>query len=141
MTLDNVTETEPVKRAQRGRRVLVADDNKDSAESLAMLLTIDGNEVRTASDGLAAVDAVSGFAPDFVVLDIGMPRMNGYDAAREIRRRASNKNIVLIALTGWGQDNIKRQCDEAGFDGHLVKPADYSVLKQLMASLPTACSS
>lgn len=140
MTLNNVIANGASTRAQRGRRILVADDNKDSAESLAMLLTIDGNEVRTAPDGLAAVEAASGFAPDFVVLDIGMPKMNGYDAAREIRRRALDKRIVLIALTGWGQDDIKRQCDEAGFDGHLVKPADYSALKQLMANLPSACT-
>ncbi|MEP6608505.1 MAG: PAS domain S-box protein [Burkholderiaceae bacterium] len=122
----------------RGRRILVADDNEDSVESLALLLSIDGNEVRTALDGRAAVEAVSGFDPDMVVLDIGMPKMNGYDAARAIRRQSSNKDIVLIALTGWGQEDVKRQCEEAGFNGHLVKPADYTALKRLIADLPTA---
>ena len=124
--------------AQRRRRILVADDNKDSAESLAMLLSIDGNEVHTVLDGRAAVEAVPGFAPDLVLLDIGMPEMNGYDAAREIRGQACGKDVMLIALTGWGQDDVKRQCEEAGFNGHLVKPADYAALKRLISNLPTA---
>jgi len=128
-------------RAANGkRRILVADDNEDSVESLAMLLSIDGNEVRTALDGRAAVDAMSGFDPELVVLDLGMPKLNGYDAAREIRKRSPNKDIVLIALTGWGQEDVKRRCEEAGFNGHLVKPADYAALKRLIADLPHAPS-
>lgn len=120
------------------RRILVADDNEDAVESLAMLLSIDGNEVCAVLDGRAALDAVSSFDPDLVVLDIAMPKMNGYDAAREIRKRSRNKNIVLIALTGWGQEEVQRRCEEAGFDSHLVKPADYDALKRLIADVPAA---
>lgn len=128
-------------RATNGkRRILVADDNEDSVESLAMLLSIDGNEVRTALDGRAAVDAVSGFDPELVVLDIGMPKLNGYDAAREIRKRLPNKDIVLIALTGWGTGERQAPLRRGWIQRHLVKPADYAALKRLIADLPHAPS-
>ena len=118
------------------RRILVADDNQDSAESLALLLTLRGSEVRIAHDGWEAVEAAAAFAPDIVLLDIGMPRLNGYEAARKIREQdRRGERMVLIALTGWGQDEDRQRSTEAGFDFHLVKPVDFAALEQLLASL------
>ncbi|HEX4608032.1 MAG TPA: response regulator [Urbifossiella sp.] len=114
------------------RRVLVADDNVDSAESLAMLLTLMGNEVRTAADGVEAVEIAATFRPDVAVLDIGMPRMNGHEAARRIRAESWGQGIALIALTGWGQEEDRRRTAEAGFDLHLTKPMDPSTLESLL---------
>jgi signal transduction histidine kinase/CheY-like chemotaxis protein len=117
------------------RRILVADDNADSAESLALLLTLRGSEVRTARDGWEAVEAAAAFGPDVVLLDIGMPRLNGYEAARKIREQSRGEWMVLIALTGWGQNEDRQRSTEAGFDFHLVKPVDFAALEQLLASL------
>jgi CheY-like chemotaxis protein len=122
------------------RRILVADDNTDSAESLALLLTLRGSEVRTAHDGWEAVETAAAFGPDIVLLDIGMPRLNGYEAARKIREQARGKRVVLIALTGWGQDEDRRRSTDAGFDFHLVKPVDFAALEQLLASLESRSS-
>jgi CheY-like chemotaxis protein len=119
------------------RRILVVDDNKDAAASLAMMLKIMGNEARTAHDGLEALDVAAAFRPDVVLLDIGMPRLNGYDAARRIRQQAWGQGLALIALTGWGQEDDKRQSHEAGFDHHLTKPVDPAALEKLLASLRT----
>ena len=102
------------------RRILVADDNRDSAESLAMLLTIMGNETQTAHDGLEALDAAASFRPDLALLDIGMPKLNGYEVCRGIRQQAWGKDMLLVALTGWGQEEDRRQSLAAGFDAHLV---------------------
>ncbi len=126
---------EPPAVAAAHRRILVADDNTDSAESLALLLTLRGSEVRTAHDGWEAVETAAAFGPDIVLLDIGMPRLNGYEAARKIREQARGKRVVLIALTGWGQDEDRRRSTDAGFDFHLVKPVDFAALEQLLASL------
>lgn len=117
------------------RRILVVDDNRDSAESLAMLLELTGNETHTAYDGLEAVEATATFKPDVVLLDIGLPKMNGYEAARKIRAEPWGKKMVLVALTGWGQDEDQQRSREAGFDGHLVKPVDYAALTKLLAEL------
>jgi CheY-like chemotaxis protein len=117
------------------RRILVADDNADSVESLALLLTLRGSEVRTASDGWEAVEAAAEFGPDVVLLDIGMPRLNGYEAARKIREQSRGGRMVLIALTGWGQDEDRQRSTDAGFDFHLVKPVDFAALEKLLASL------
>ncbi|MBI3650513.1 MAG: PAS domain S-box protein [Acidobacteria bacterium] len=117
------------------RRILVADDNVDSADSMAILLGIMGNEVRTANDGLAAVKETMGFRPDVILLDIGMPEMNGYDACRRIRELPEGKEVVIIALTGWGQDEDRRQSQEAGFTHHLVKPVDLGALEKLLDKL------
>jgi signal transduction histidine kinase/CheY-like chemotaxis protein len=116
------------------RRILVADDNADSAESLALLLTLRGSEVRIAHDGWEAVEAAAAFRPDIVLLDIGMPRLNGYEAARRIREQGRGERVVLIALTGWGQDEDRQRSTDAGFDFHLVKPVDFAALEQLLAS-------
>ena len=121
------------------RRILIADDNLDAAESLATLLGLDGDEVRVAHDGLEAVELEEHFAPDVVVLDIGMPALNGYDAARLIRARGSK--ALLIALTGWGQENDKRSSREAGFDFHLVKPAEPETLRALLQQAGSADTS
>ena len=117
------------------RRILVVDDNPDSATLLAMLLTLTGHETRTAHDGLAAVEAAATFKPDVVLLDIGLPKLNGYEAARKIRQQPLGKGMVLVALTGWGQEEDRRKSREAGFDGHMVKPVELDALMQLLAEL------
>jgi PAS domain S-box-containing protein len=121
------------------RRVLVVDDNHDSAEMMAMLLEFAGHEVRTAHDGLNAVNEVAGFQPHVVLLDIGLPGLNGYEAAERIRL-APGRQPVLIALTGWGQADDRRRAVEAGFDHHLIKPVDHDVLMTLVANVPTHTS-
>jgi PAS domain S-box-containing protein len=114
------------------RRILVVDDNRDSAESLALLLTLSGHQTQTAHDGLEAVEAAGQFRPDVVLLDIGLPKLNGYDACRRIREQAWGLSMVLVALTGWGQDADRRRSHEAGFDAHLVKPVDLDALRRLL---------
>lgn len=114
------------------RRVLVVDDNHDGAESLAMFLQIGGHDVRTAYDGEEAVTAAETFRPEVVLLDIGMPKLNGYEACRRIRDSDWGRDMILIAQTGWGQEEDKRRTREAGFDGHLVKPVDPMVLMKMV---------
>lgn len=116
------------------RRILVVDDNCDSADSLTLLLRFAGNEVDTAYDGMEAVEFAERFKPDVVLLDIGMPRLNGYDACRRIRSESWGKDMMLIALTGWGQEDDRRRTVEAGFDAHLVKPVDIGRLMDVLAS-------
>ena len=113
-------------------RVLVADDNQDSADGLGTLLELKGYEVETAHDGLEAVDAAAAFQPDVALLDIGMPGLNGYEAARRIREQPWGEAMVLIAVTGWGQDDDKQRAKEAGFDHHLTKPIDTADLEKLL---------
>jgi CheY-like chemotaxis protein/two-component sensor histidine kinase len=110
--------------AAPGQRILVADDNRDSLESLALLLRLHGNEVRTAADGACAVAEAEAFRPDVVVLDVGMPNLNGYEACRQIRAKDWSRNTLVIALTGWGQREDRERSQEAGFDQHFVKPVD-----------------
>ncbi len=116
-------------------RVLVVDDNRDSANSLALMLEAKGCRVRTAYDGVEAVKAALSFRPDAVLLDIGMPRLNGYDTARQIRLQSGNQHVVLIATTGLGQEEDKRRAFEASFDYHFVKPVDPTGLIQLLGNL------
>jgi CheY-like chemotaxis protein len=116
-------------------RILVVDDNRDSAESLARLLQVCGNETLTAFDGLEALEVGSQFRPNVVLLDLGMPNLNGYDTARRIRQQPWGQNAVLIALTGWGKDEDRRRSGEAGFDSHVVKPVVVEQLDALLASL------
>jgi PAS domain S-box-containing protein len=115
------------------RRILVVDDNETAAEVLAMLLKALGNDVRTAFDGLTAIDLAEQFLPDIVLLDIGMPKLNGYETAQRIRQQSWGKDMVLAALTGWGQDEDRRRTQEAGFDHHFVKPLEPDVLQKLLA--------
>ena len=114
-------------------RVLVVDDNEDAAASLGMLLEMAGHEVRTAHDGEAALAAAEDFRPDVAFLDIGLPRMNGYEVAERIRGQAWGNEILLIALTGWGQDSDRLRSKEAGFDRHLVKPVDPATLLEMLS--------
>ncbi len=116
------------------RRILVVDDNKDAADSLAQLLEMLGNEVRTANDGEAGITAAETFRPDVVLLDIGMPKMNGYDACRRIRAEEWGRDMLLVAMTGWGQAEDKRLAQDAGFEAHLVKPVDLESLQRLLAT-------
>jgi CheY-like chemotaxis protein/two-component sensor histidine kinase len=116
-------------------RVLVADDNRDAAESMGTMLRLLGHEVRTVRDGLQAVEEAAAFRPDIILLDIGMPRLNGYEAARRIRRERWGKDMLLVALTGWGQEEDKRRAAEAGFDRHMTKPVDPRHVEQLLAGL------
>jgi CheY-like chemotaxis protein len=117
------------------RRILIVDDNTDSAESLAMLLKITGNSTHLAHDGVEAIEAVEKHRPDVVLLDIGLPKLNGLDVCRRVREQPWGKDIVVIALTGWGQEEDRRQSQEAGFNGHLVKPVNYDELLKLLSSL------
>lgn len=117
------------------RRILVADDNEDSAVSLAIMLRFMGNEVRTAHDGIEAVAVADEFHPDVILLDIGMPGLNGYDACRRIREKPWASGTVIMALTGWGQDEDKRRSRDAGFNHHLVKPVEPDTLEKLLAPL------
>lgn len=136
--------TETVARRQPGvaetipviepRRILVADDNRDAAESLALQLELAGHEVRTVHDGVEALSVAKNFKPHIVVLDLGMPRMDGYETARKMRRHSWGKSATLIALTGWGQQQDRQRTTEVGFDAHLVKPVSESQLFQALAS-------
>ena len=131
-------EEEPVADEERPtvrRRILVVDDNLDSAESMAMMLTLSGHEVATAHDGMEAVELAREFQPEVAFLDLGMPKLDGYEAARSIRQESWGKQIVLVALTGWGQQEDKRRSREAGFDAHLVKPIDFGALEDLVAGM------
>jgi PAS domain S-box-containing protein len=115
------------------RRILIVDDNRDAADSLGMLLKMLGNQVFTARDGLEAVGAAAEFRPDVVLLDIGLPKLNGYEAARRIRAQRGGDGMLLVALTGWGQPEDRRRSREAGFDHHLTKPVDFKDMKELLA--------
>jgi signal transduction histidine kinase len=123
-------------QARSGHRILVADDNRDSLESLATLLQINGHEVHTAADGLEAIELAVQIRPEVALLDLGMPNMDGYEVARRIRAESWGKAVVLVALTGWGQDEDRRRSHDAGFDSHLVKPLDLDALTQYLARLP-----
>jgi PAS domain S-box-containing protein len=120
------------------RRILVVDDNHDAAKTLAMLLRLKGNEAKTAHDGQEALELATSYRPDVILLDIGMPKLNGYEAARLIRQQPWGKHIMLVALTGWGQDEDRRKSHEAGFDMHLVKPIDPMELDRLLTTMSTA---
>ena len=114
-------------------RIVVVDDNLDAAESLALLLTLDGHDVRVAHDGAAALVAVEADPPDLVFLDIGMPVMNGYEVAQRLRQWPGLQNLLLVAMTGWGQEEDRRRSQEAGFDHHLVKPVEPDALRKVLA--------
>jgi PAS domain S-box-containing protein len=120
----------------RIRRILVADDFPQAAETLAGLLRQEGYEVQIAQDGLEAFQAAERSHPDVIVLDLAMPELNGYDAARKIREQPWGKQVVLIALTGWGQQRDRHRTKEAGFDAHLTKPVKYEAILELLGNLP-----
>jgi CheY-like chemotaxis protein len=121
--------------AGSGRRILVVDDNRDSALSMAMMLGLMGEEVRTAHDGVEALEMAEAFRPQVILMDVGMPRLNGYDATRLLRGRPWGESVTIIALTGWGQEDDRRRSDDAGCDGHLVKPVSLAELQKLLTDL------
>jgi PAS domain S-box-containing protein len=135
----DATETAQVQAATdahlRPHRILIVDDNEDTAASLAALLKITGHETYVAHDGLAALEAAETHRPEVMLLDIGLPVLNGYEVCRRVRQQPWGKDIVLIAQTGWGQDEDRSKSRAAGFDGHLVKPVDYGALMSLLSSL------
>ena len=119
--IDDASREKPSTRAVR---ILVADDNRDAAASLATLLTLDGHEIAVAHDGEAALASAEAFRPDVALLDIGMPNLNGYEVAQSIRAAQWGRSMLLVAVTGWGQSEDKRRAYEAGFDHHFTKPLD-----------------
>jgi CheY-like chemotaxis protein/two-component sensor histidine kinase len=116
-------------------RILVVDDNRDAAETMAELLGLTGNDLRTAHDGIEAVEVAAEFRPHVVLLDIGLPRMDGYEVARKIREQPWSSGTVLVALTGWGQEEDRRRSREAGFDHHLIKPVEPEALLELLTAV------
>jgi CheY-like chemotaxis protein len=124
--------TEPA--AQVRRNILIADDNQDALESLALMLRMEGHEVICASDGEEALALAGELKPEIVVLDVGMPKLDGCEVARRIRAESWGRAAVLVALTGWGQDVDRHRSREAGFDLHLVKPVDPATLCTLLVS-------
>jgi PAS domain S-box-containing protein len=119
-----------------GRRVLVVDDSRDGAASLAMMLSLWGHDTRTAHDGLEAIELAEAFRPEVVLLDIGLPKLNGYDTCRRIREQAWGKGMVMVAVTGYGQEEDKKKAEAAGFDYHLTKPLAPEALQRLLAQEP-----
>ena len=111
------------------------DDFPEAAATLAKLLQESGNQVETAQDGIEAIETAAKFHPDIAVLDIAMPRLNGYDTARRIREQPWGKNMILVAFTGWGQSRDRHRSKEAGFDAHLTKPIRYEAFLELLANL------
>jgi signal transduction histidine kinase/ActR/RegA family two-component response regulator len=136
----NVNNAPPVEERQSGRvqklRILVVDDVKDSADSLAMLLRLQSHDVHVAYSGDEALHTIERARPDLVLLDIGMPGMNGYETCRRLRGQTHGNEIFVVALTGWGQEDDRRRSEEAGFDHHLVKPVNPADLVNLLESLP-----
>ena len=117
------------------RRILVVDDNHDAADSLGMVLKFLGADTRVVYDGPSALAAIRSYRPTVVLLDIGMPGMDGHEVARRVRQEPELRNVVLIALTGWGQEEDRRRSRAAGFDHHLVKPVEAAALQALLTSL------
>jgi len=124
--------------ARSALRILIVDDNRDAADSLAMVLRIMSNDVRTAYNGKEGVDTAEAFRPDVILFDIGMPTLNGFEACRRVREQSWGRSMVLIAVTGWGQDEDRRRSRAAGFDHHMVKPVDMQALLKVLAGVRSA---
>ena len=116
------------------------DDNRDGAASLGVMLSLMGHDSRTAHDGLEALEVAESFRPDLMLLDIGLPKLNGYEVCRRIRQQPWGKDVFMVAVTGWGQEDDRRRSEEAGFDRHIVKPLDAAALRRLLAGVATASS-
>jgi PAS domain S-box-containing protein len=126
----------PASMSSQSLRVLVVDDNRDSATAVAMLLRVSGHEVRIAHSGETALEAATEFHPNAVLLDIGLPEMDGYEVARRLRQNPQLKNVRLIAATGYGQETDRQRSQEAGFNAHIVKPVDFEELEELLRNIP-----
>jgi CheY-like chemotaxis protein len=116
-------------------RVLLVDDNADSTEPLSLLLQTKGHETRVSADGADAIAVAELFRPDCVVMDLGLPRMDGYEVARQLRLQPYGRRIVLVALTGWAGKEVRSKAAEAGFDYHLVKPVNWEELERIVESV------
>jgi CheY-like chemotaxis protein len=125
----------PTPAGRPSRRILVVDDNVDAANSMATMLRLLGNDVRRVHDGFEAIALAQDFHPEIVFLDIGMPRLNGYDTIRRLRGQPGGAGVRIIAVTGWGQESDRAKSRAAGFDGHLVKPAQLADLERLLGEL------
>ena len=132
MYVSNTASSVSDSSAPKLRRILVADDNRDAGDTLAMLLRLDGHEVHVATDGLEAVEMYASVQPEVVILDIGMPGLSGHEVARRIRDLPSERPVILIAVTGWGQKADKDRAAESGFDHHFTKPVEPTVLSALL---------
>lgn len=117
------------------RRILIVDDSRDNADSMAMLLGLDGHETWTANDGIEAVARATELAPDVLLLDIGLPGMSGYEVCKAVRKHPAGNAMLIIALSGWGQAADKQRALDAGFDEHLTKPVEHADLVRVMESL------
>jgi two-component system OmpR family response regulator len=117
-----------------GHRVLLVDDNTDSTEPLSLLLQGKGHETRVSTDGEEAIAAADDFKPDWVVLDLGLPRMDGFEVAKRLRERPYGGNLVIVALTGWAGKDVRSKAAAAGFDYHLVKPVKWEELERIVES-------
>ena len=113
----------------------MVDDNRDAAQMLALLLKIGGDETHTAHDGEEALERAAAIRPEIIILDIGLPKLNGYEVCRSIREQPWGQPITMVAVTGWGRDEDRQKSQEAGFNGHLVKPVDHRALAKLVAEL------
>ncbi len=136
-----LTDQPPLPASRATCRVLVVDDNIDAARALAILLRMAGNEIRIAHDGPTALEVAAAFQPELILLDIGMPGMDGYEVARRVRQIPHLEGVVLVALTGWGQDEDRRRTKAAGFDHHFVKPVDSARLEEIIQQIAERSSS
>jgi CheY-like chemotaxis protein len=132
MSFSNTAPALPAGSTAKLRRILVADDNRDAGDTLAMLLRLDGHEVHVATDGLEAIEMFKEVQPDVVILDIGMPGLSGHEVARRIRDQCGERAVTLIAVTGWGQKADKDRAAASGFDHHFTKPVEPTVLSALL---------
>jgi CheY-like chemotaxis protein len=132
------TATEHAEPSGEPLKVLVVDDNHDAAQSLAVLLSFDGHTLRCACDGAEGLKIAENFRPDVILLDIGLPKLNGYEVAQRLRATSWGNAIILVAITGWGQPEDKRRAMAAGFDRHLTKPVDIEDVRAVLASIQSA---
>ncbi|MBY0494185.1 MAG: response regulator [Cyanobacteria bacterium] len=132
----NTTTAAAVKTTPKHFKILIVDDNHDSALSMAMMLSIMGHDTRTAHDGESAVDTAESFLPEVILLDIGLPKLNGYEVAQRIREKPWGTAMFLIAVTGWGQEEDRQRSSEVGLNVHMVKPVEPAALEKLLAGLP-----
>ena len=132
--LKNCSRSDLIPRPDNPRRILIVDDDTDGAASLSMLLTIAGHEITTAHDGLEAIDAASTFKPHIVLLDLDLPKLNGYDVCRRMRAESWVKQPLIVAVTGWSDDAHRMEALGAGFDMHLVKPVSAEVFMTVLAA-------